>query len=91
MVKFSRELEAKLIPEWKDKFVDYRQLKKHVKKIKLALHRSSVPSSSEDHSHNADSGGCVDGSYGFSLLDPIRALFYAGGHGRDYSIPVNID
>ncbi|XP_042061106.1 phosphate transporter PHO1-like [Salvia splendens] len=36
MVKFSKELEAQLIPEWKDAFLDYWQLKKHIKKIKLA-------------------------------------------------------
>ncbi|KAL2323742.1 hypothetical protein Fmac_028121 [Flemingia macrophylla] len=35
MVKFSKELEAQLIPEWKEAFVNYRQLKKHVKRIKL--------------------------------------------------------
>lgn len=35
MVKFSKELEAQLIPEWKDAFVNYWQLKKYVKKIKL--------------------------------------------------------
>ncbi|KAK2991105.1 hypothetical protein RJ640_010461 [Escallonia rubra] len=29
MVKFSKELEAQLIPEWKDAFVNYWQLKKH--------------------------------------------------------------
>ncbi|GMI64173.1 phosphate 1, ARABIDOPSIS PHOSPHATE 1 [Hibiscus trionum] len=36
MVKFSKELEAQLIPEWKDAFVNYWQLKKHVKRIKLS-------------------------------------------------------
>lgn len=36
MVKFSKELEAQLIPEWKDAFVNYWQLKKQVKKIKLS-------------------------------------------------------
>lgn len=36
MVKFSKELEAQLIPEWKDAFVNYWQLKKNVKKIKLS-------------------------------------------------------
>ncbi|KAL5122117.1 Phosphate transporter PHO1 [Glycine soja] len=35
MVKFSKELEAQLIPEWKEAFVNYRQLKKHIKRIKL--------------------------------------------------------
>jgi SPX domain protein involved in polyphosphate accumulation len=36
MVKFSKELEAHLIPEWKDAFVNYCQLKKCVKKIKIS-------------------------------------------------------
>ncbi|KAK1435404.1 hypothetical protein QVD17_01167 [Tagetes erecta] len=36
MVKFSKELEAQLIPEWKDAFVNYWLLKKHVKKVKLS-------------------------------------------------------
>ncbi|KAJ0816112.1 putative SPX domain-containing protein [Helianthus annuus] len=34
MVKFSKELEAQLIPEWKDAFVNYWLLKKHVKKVR---------------------------------------------------------
>ncbi|ONK63845.1 uncharacterized protein A4U43_C07F19530 [Asparagus officinalis] len=63
MVKFSRQLEAQLIPEWKDAFVNYRQLKKQVKKIKLSFLRPSPPPS--------------DGSerVGFSVLDPIYGLF----------------
>ena len=36
MVRFSKMLEAQLIPEWKDAFVNYWQLKTHVKKIKLS-------------------------------------------------------
>ncbi|XP_028776374.1 phosphate transporter PHO1 homolog 1 [Neltuma alba] len=35
MVKFSRQFEGQLIPEWKDAFVDYWQLKKDLKKIHL--------------------------------------------------------
>ncbi|URE12448.1 EXS family [Musa troglodytarum] len=81
MVKFSRELEAQMIPEWKDAFVDYRQLKKHVKKIKLALLRSSLPSSSSSPDGNPDGvAGCCDSGYGLSLLDSARAFaarFYA--------------
>ncbi|KAK1326558.1 Phosphate transporter PHO1-3 [Acorus calamus] len=33
MVKFSKQFEAQLVPEWKDAFVDYWQLKKYLKKI----------------------------------------------------------
>ncbi|KAI9085720.1 hypothetical protein K1719_032326 [Acacia pycnantha] len=35
MVKFSRQFEDQLIPEWKDAFVDYWQLKMDLKKIQL--------------------------------------------------------
>ena len=61
MVKFSKELEALLIPEWKDAFVNYWQLKKHVKKVKL-----SRASSHTTNSSNHD--------YGFSIFDPVRFL-----------------
>ncbi|KAG2403647.1 Phosphate transporter [Vigna angularis] len=45
MVKFSKELEAQLIPEWKEAFVNYRQLKKYIKNIKLKrlLNQSQPP------------------------------------------------
>ncbi|GAB2294392.1 hypothetical protein Dimus_028599 [Dionaea muscipula] len=42
MVKFSKELKAQLIPEWKEAFVDYWQLKKHIKRIRLTR-KSSNP------------------------------------------------
>ncbi|OMP02255.1 hypothetical protein COLO4_11240 [Corchorus olitorius] len=35
MVKFSKQFEAQLVPEWKEAFVDYWQLKKDLKKIHL--------------------------------------------------------
>ncbi|KAL2463566.1 Phosphate transporter PHO1 [Forsythia ovata] len=57
MVKFSKELEAQLIPEWKDAFVNYWQLKKHVKKIKLARKPKHVPDTNYD--------------FGISIFDPI--------------------
>ncbi|KAL4289953.1 hypothetical protein GQ457_14G013580 [Hibiscus cannabinus] len=64
MVKFSKELEAQLIPEWKDAFVNYWQLKKHVKKIKLSRDNKQ-PASSHDLSHE---------KLGRSIFDPIRFL-----------------
>ncbi|KAI3469794.1 hypothetical protein Pfo_026457 [Paulownia fortunei] len=60
MVKFSKELEAQLIPEWKDAFVNYWQLKKHVKKIKLSRKPKHVPATNYD--------------FGRSIFDPIRVL-----------------
>ncbi|XP_057486634.1 phosphate transporter PHO1-like [Actinidia eriantha] len=59
MVKFSKELEAQLIPEWKDAFVNYWQLKKHVKKIKL-----SIKSTKQTQDPNSD--------FGLSIFDQIR-------------------
>lgn len=35
MVKFSKQFEGQLVPEWKEAFVDYCQLKKDIKKIHL--------------------------------------------------------
>ncbi|KAF5752406.1 putative xenotropic and polytropic murine leukemia virus receptor pho1 [Tripterygium wilfordii] len=48
MVKFSKQLEAQLIPEWKDAFVNYWLLKKHIKKIKL----SRIPKLSKQLNHD---------------------------------------
>ncbi|KAM0985517.1 hypothetical protein ACFX13_013001 [Malus domestica] len=58
MVKFSKELEAQLIPEWKGAFVNYWLLKKQVKKIKL----SRVPKQPSD----------AAGDLGVSIFDPVR-------------------
>nr|GMD74417.1 phosphate transporter PHO1 [Ipomoea batatas] len=60
MVKFSKELEAQLIPEWKDAFLNYWQLKKLIKKIKVARERKHVQA---QNSHAA-----------LSIFDPMRAL-----------------
>ncbi|KAL0388394.1 UNVERIFIED_CONTAM: Phosphate transporter [Sesamum radiatum] len=62
MVKFSKELEAQLIPEWKDAFVNYWLLKKHVKKIQL--------SRKPKHHHVPD----TNYDFGRSIFDPVRAL-----------------
>ena len=59
MVKFSKELEAQLIPEWKDAFVNYRVLKKPIKKMKV----SKIISKPSQH---------TDGDFGVSIFDSIR-------------------
>ncbi|CAI9096328.1 OLC1v1032437C4 [Oldenlandia corymbosa var. corymbosa] len=53
MVKFSKQFEGQLVPEWKEAFVDYWQLKKEIKRIHLlmnsdnkTLHFSNIFSSS---------------------------------------------
>ena len=42
MVKFSKQFEGQLIPEWKEAFVDYWQLKKNLKKVQL-LNNAVMP------------------------------------------------
>ncbi|KAL6971266.1 hypothetical protein U1Q18_030946, partial [Sarracenia purpurea var. burkii] len=63
MVKFSKELEAQLIPEWKDAFVNYWQLKKHVKKVKLS--RSMIPKTQSQDSNR---------DFGLSVFDSFRVF-----------------
>ncbi|KAF3341665.1 Phosphate transporter PHO1-2 [Carex littledalei] len=63
-MKFSRELEAQLVHEWRDGYVDYKRLKKIIKNIKVSLLGSSLKSSTESQSL----------LYGFSVADPIRAI-----------------
>ncbi|KAK7268837.1 hypothetical protein RIF29_21546 [Crotalaria pallida] len=58
MVKFSKELEAQLIPEWKEAFVNYWQLKKQIKRIKL----SRVPKLSLH----------VEADFGRSIFDSLH-------------------
>ncbi|XP_074319501.1 phosphate transporter PHO1-like isoform X2 [Silene latifolia] len=67
MVKFSKELEAQLIPEWKDYFVNYWQLKKNVKKIKLS--RKPKQSSQVYHNSGQYCSSVVD-----SFFDSARSL-----------------
>lgn len=45
MVKFSKQFEAQLVPEWKEAFVDYWQLKKDVKKLQAAAGDGAVAAS----------------------------------------------
>ncbi|KAJ9182309.1 hypothetical protein P3X46_006317 [Hevea brasiliensis] len=69
MVKFSKELEAQLIPEWKEAFVNYWQLKKQIKKIKL----SRKPKQTQE---------VLNHDFGLSIFDPIR--FFAGKFSNNF-------
>ncbi|XP_045833283.1 phosphate transporter PHO1 homolog 1 [Trifolium pratense] len=43
MVKFSKQFEGQLIPEWKEAFVDYWKLKKDLKKIQVLNNINTTP------------------------------------------------
>lgn len=48
-MKFSKQFEGQLVPEWKDAFVDYWQLKKDLKKIHLLdAHDGKSPKKGEN-------------------------------------------
>ncbi|XP_057417468.1 phosphate transporter PHO1 homolog 1-like isoform X2 [Lotus japonicus] len=49
-MKFSKQFEGQLIPEWKDAFVDYRQLKKDLKKIQLLNYINYTPDKHQNSS-----------------------------------------
>ncbi|KAL4586543.1 hypothetical protein LXL04_011179 [Taraxacum kok-saghyz] len=49
MVKFTKQFEGQLVPEWKDAFVDYWQLKKDIKKINFDSNISTTLSSKPKH------------------------------------------
>jgi len=41
MVKFSKQFEGQLIPEWKEAFVDYWQLKKDLKNVHYFINNTN--------------------------------------------------
>uniref|UniRef100_A0A453Q0D9 SPX domain-containing protein n=4 Tax=Aegilops tauschii subsp. strangulata TaxID=200361 RepID=A0A453Q0D9_AEGTS len=74
MVKFSREYDASIIPEWKPAFVDYKGLKKLIKKIKVARRDADDSSAGDSSPETAAGVESVGYGGGFSMLDPVRAL-----------------
>ncbi|XLR23650.1 hypothetical protein S83_051550 [Arachis hypogaea] len=50
MVKFSKQFEGQLIPEWKEAFVDYRQLKKDFKNIQFLNNNNSNDTKNQNSS-----------------------------------------
>ncbi|XP_057761554.1 phosphate transporter PHO1 homolog 1 [Arachis stenosperma] len=50
MVKFSKQFEGQLIPEWKEVFVDYRQLKKDLKNIQFLNNNNSNDTKNQNSS-----------------------------------------
>ncbi|KAK8965329.1 hypothetical protein KSP40_PGU020281 [Platanthera guangdongensis] len=73
MVKFSKQFGAQLVPEWKDAFVDYWQMKKDLKKLQVLSHNQN---SANKSSHEPLSQ---------RLLMPIKKLsFFRDGHRRKH-------
>ncbi|XP_056161400.1 phosphate transporter PHO1 homolog 1-like [Syzygium oleosum] len=52
MVKFSKQYEGQLVPEWKAAFVDYWQLKKDLKRIHLLINIQPTSLPNREHEHH---------------------------------------
>lgn len=75
MVKFSKQFEGQLVPEWKDAFVDYWQLKKDLKKIHLLNADNAATMQQQQPQTNSLSN---------TLLSGLRKLSLFGPHHRNH-------
>ncbi|KAH7516613.1 hypothetical protein FEM48_Zijuj10G0153600 [Ziziphus jujuba var. spinosa] len=75
MVKFSKQFEGQLVPEWKEAFVDYWKLKKELKKIHLL--NSTTNNTPNKHQNNSLSN---------TFLTSLRNLSLFGPQHRDHEI-----
>ncbi|XP_056165054.1 phosphate transporter PHO1 homolog 1-like [Syzygium oleosum] len=75
MVKFSKQFEGQLVPEWKENFVDYWQLKKDLKKIHLL---NSDTSKTDNHHCNSSSQN--------SILSSLRKFSVLGQRHRENGV-----
>ncbi|CAK8572089.1 unnamed protein product [Lathyrus sativus] len=80
MVKFSKELEAQLIPEWKEAFVNYWQLKKQIKRIKM----SKTP----NQNHHKNDGNSIFDSICFIAKKISLNLSHGSDHDNTNIIKV---
>lgn len=73
MVKFSKQFEGQLVPEWKEAFVDYCQLKKDLKKI----HVTSDNGASSKHQR---------GSISKTILSPLKKFSLFGHQHKEHGV-----
>ncbi|XP_031096737.1 phosphate transporter PHO1 homolog 1 [Ipomoea triloba] len=67
MVKFSKQFEGQLVPEWKEAFVDYWQLKKDLKKILL-----NAENNNNNSNHHFPQNSFFSSLRNLSLFQPPR-------------------
>lgn len=77
MVKFSKQFEGQLIPEWKDAFVDYWKLKKDIKRIHVLNNTSNNHQiSSVVKSPFSSLRKCFSFGLQQRKHEPIQVIFY---------------
>ncbi|XP_028768623.1 phosphate transporter PHO1 homolog 1-like [Neltuma alba] len=78
MVKFSKQFESQLIPEWKEAFLDYCQLKKELNNFHLLNNINNTP--------NKHQNGFSAHKY---LISSLRKYSLFGHHHRDHG-PIQV-
>lgn len=68
MVKFWKQFESQLVPEWKEAFVDYWQLKKDLKKIHFLNNNNNVNTPTKHHHRSSLSKNFLSSIKGFHLF-----------------------
>ncbi|CAI0458803.1 unnamed protein product [Linum tenue] len=77
MVKFSKQFEGQLVPEWKEAFVDYWQLKKDLKKFHHHDHHTTTSPN--------NCNGISSSNLATKLVTCLKKLTHNLGHGhRDH-------
>ncbi|CAN4124721.1 unnamed protein product [Withania somnifera] len=78
MVKFSKQFEGQLVPEWKEAFVDYWQLKKDLKKIHLLNNNGS--------NNNVNNAKNKESYFSSNLFTSLRKLPFFGPQCREHGV-----
>ncbi|XP_030548274.1 phosphate transporter PHO1 homolog 1-like [Rhodamnia argentea] len=78
MVKFSKQYEGQLVPEWKEAFVDYWQLKKDLKRIHLLMNTQPTSLPNREHEHERHRSTPVTEAHTF--LSSLKKLCPFGRH-----------
>ncbi|CAL1392358.1 unnamed protein product [Linum trigynum] len=83
MVKFSKQFEGQLVPEWKEAFVDYWQLKKDLKKFHHHDHHTTTIS--PNNCNGISTTNISSSNLTTKLVASLKKLTHNLGHGhRDH-------
>ena len=85
MVKFSKQFEAQLVPEWKEAFVDYWQLKKDLKKIHL-LNTNNNNNNNNNYSSTKEQHSSLSNT----LFKSLKKFSLFGGQHRDHHEAIHV-
>lgn len=68
MTKFSKQFEAQLVPEWKEAYVDYWKLKKHLKIIHVLINSDNTSATTKQLQNNSLPNTLFSSLRNFSLF-----------------------